>query len=270
VNTPAFERTQIRAIEGLKIGHFSYVIKLKRGGISMNDFENMTDDELHVSAIKAAHHDRQSQINTIAHLKEVDTRRLFSKMGYSGIFSYAVSALGFSEPAAGQRIQAMRLTQSVPLANIKIQSGQMSVSSAASVQQFIRREEKANDRVFSAAEKELIISEVSGKSTRDTLRILLSFASNVEPHVLKEKIIPLTPTRTQLMFFVAPEVIGDIERVRELKGDLSLEEIFKAAISVYLDRTDLTRRPIKAVSVQSTNAPGVFFLPTIKLANSIT
>ena len=223
----------------------------------MNNLDKMTDDELHVSAVRAARFDRQAQVDTISHLMEVDSRRLHAKMGYSGIFSYAVSALGFSEPAAGQRVQAVRLAQSVPLANTNIRSGQMSVSSAASVQQFIRKEEKVNGRVLSDIEKERIISEVSGKSARETVRVLLSFATQLEPHVLKEKITPLTPTRTQLMFYITPETIGDVERVRELKGDLSLESIFKSALSLYLDRMDPARKPIRAVPEQSTKTSGV-------------
>jgi hypothetical protein len=253
----------------------------------MNIFDEMTDDDLHICTVNAAQLDRQTQLVTIAHLMEVDSRRLFAKMGFSSIFSYAVSALGFSEPAAGQRVQAMRLAKAIPLANIKIQSGYLSVTSAASVQQFIRREEKANNRVFSVDEKERIISEVSGKSARETQKTLLSFATHIEPHVLREKIIPLTPSRTQLTFYVSPEVIGDVERIQELKGELSLEEIFKMTLSFYLDRTDLARRQSKNSPIQSpksespskstetlpeqsTTTSESFFLPTIKLANSIT
>ena len=80
----------------------------------MSLLENFTDDELHASAIRSASTDRQSQIDTIMHLLEVNRRRLFAKRGFSSIFSYSVEALGFSEPAAAQRVQAMRLIQTVP------------------------------------------------------------------------------------------------------------------------------------------------------------
>lgn len=219
----------------------------------MGDFDRMTDDELHESAIKAAQQDKSAQIITIAHLIEVESRRLHAKFGFSSIFSYAVTALGFSEPAAAQRVQATRLAIAIPAADLKIQTGEMSISSAASVQRFIRREEKVNDRVFSSEEKERIISEVSGKSARETERILLSFSTRIEPHVLREKITPLTPTRTQLTFYVGPEIMADIQRVQELKGELSLEEILKASLSLYLERTDPARKPVKAKSLQSAN-----------------
>ena len=50
----------------------------------------------------------------------------------------------------------------------------------------------------------------------------------------------------------SPAVMADLERVRELRGDLSLEEIFKSTLSLYLDRTDLSRRLNKSQSSQST------------------
>jgi hypothetical protein len=181
----------------------------------MDPFKTMSDEELHCSAIRAARLDREAQLVTLAHLMEVESRRLFSKLGFSTMFSYAVQGLGFSEPAAGQRVQAMRLAQSIPLAHRKLQSGEMSISSAAMVQRFIRKEEKANQRVWSSDEKERMIAEVSRKSARETTQTLLTFATRVEPHVLREKIIPLTPTRTQLTFYVDPGVMADLERVRE-------------------------------------------------------
>ena len=202
----------------------------------------MTDDELHASTIRAVRLDMQAQMVTITHLMEVASRRLYSKLGFSSIFSYAVSALGFSEPAAGVRIQAMRLAQSVPQALTKMASGELSISAAASIQRFIRKEEKVSDRIWRREDKERIIQEVAGLSARDTAKTLLSFATQVEPHVLKEKIIPLTSTRTQLTFYVGPETMADVERVKELKGDLTLEEIFKMTLSLYLDRTDPARK----------------------------
>jgi hypothetical protein len=50
---------------------------------------------------------------------------------------------------------------------------------------------------------------------------------------------------------VSPEVTGDVERIQELKGELSLEEIFKMTLSFYLDRTDLARRQNKNSPIQS-------------------
>ncbi len=231
----------------------------------ISDFDKMTDDELHVSAIKAAQQDRLAQIVMIAHLMAVESRRLHARLGFSSIFSYAVTALGLSEPAAGQRVQAMRLAIAIPLADTKIQAGKMSVSAAASVHRFIRKEEKVNDRVFSNEEKERIISEVSGKSARETERILLGFSTQIEPHVLREKITPLTPTRTQLTFYVGPEIMADIKRVQELKGELSLEEILKASLSLYLERTDPARKAVKVNSFQSASVTELALKPTENL-----
>jgi hypothetical protein len=219
---------------------------------SMTSLEHLTDEELHASALKTAQMDIQSQLNTVMHLLEVNRRRLFAQRGFSSIFEYGVKALGFSEPAASERVQAMRLIQTLPAAANMLQTRELSLSSAASIQKFIRKEERINQRVFTDLEKNQILSEVSGKSVRETAQILLTFASKLEPHVFKEKIVPLTPTRTQLTFFVDPEVMADIERFRDLNGNLPLEEIFKSSLARHLDRTDPLRKPNKARSKQST------------------
>ena len=197
--------------------------------------------------------DQEAQVETVLHLIAVSRRRLYAKLGYSSIFTYAVEALGFSEPAAAQRVHAMRLTQAVPVAEEKLKSGELSLSSAASVQRFIRKEEKVSQRVLDPQEKEKIISEVSGKSARETERILLRFASDPEPHLFKEKSVPLTATRTQLTFLADEALMADVERIRELKGNLSLEEIFKSALSLQLDRIDPARKVSKIQSEQSTH-----------------
>ena len=217
----------------------------------MNQLERLTDDDLHLSTVRAARADQQAQVETVLHLIEVDRRRLHAKLGFSSLFSYAVEALGFSEPAAAQRVHAMRLTQSVAVVEDKLKSGALSLSSAASVQKFIRKEEKVSHRVLSSNEKNQIVSEVSGKSARETERILLSFASDPEPHLLKEKTIPLTLTRTQLTFVADEALMADLQRARELMGDLSLEEIFRAALSQQLERLDPVRKTSKSKAEHS-------------------
>jgi hypothetical protein len=71
----------------------------------MNSLKNLTDEELHASTLQSARVDMQSQLDTILHLMEVSQRRVYAKMGFSTIFSYTVKALGFSDPAASERVQ---------------------------------------------------------------------------------------------------------------------------------------------------------------------
>ncbi len=207
-----------------------------------HDLEKLSDSELHESALQAARRDREAELETLEHLREVHRRRLHAKRGFPSLFAYTVTALGFSEPAASQRIQAMRLTESVPEAKAKIETGELSFSGAAEIQKFIAREEKAGERKLSPDEKESIVAQVSGKSFRETGKILLSLSANPEAHTNRERERTLTPDRTELKFFVGPEALQLLERVRELKGASSLEEVFGAALSAYLDQVDPLRK----------------------------
>ena len=59
--------------------------------------------------------DRVSTAMILAHLAEVEARRLFRSAGYSSMFAYCLGALGMSEDAAGKRIQAARAARRFPI-----------------------------------------------------------------------------------------------------------------------------------------------------------
>jgi hypothetical protein len=59
----------------------------------------------------------------------------------------------------------------------------------------------------------------------------------------------VTPTRTELTFYADEELLGMIERYRELKGATKLEEIFKSALDSELKRLDPLRRDNRAAAV---------------------
>src|SRR3989338_1371305 len=104
-----------------------------------SEISKLSDDDLHAATIDVARREQELTLVTIRHLHEVARRRLYAKRGYSSIFDYAVKALGFSEPAAAERVQAMRLMHAVPEAVAKLEKGDLTLSSAAAVQRFIRK-----------------------------------------------------------------------------------------------------------------------------------
>ncbi|MGE5177582.1 MAG: HNH endonuclease [Bacteroidota bacterium] len=57
---------------------------------------------------------RESTAQLLAHLAEVDSRRLYVPAGYSSMFGYCVGELRFSEDAAYKRIQAARAARRFP------------------------------------------------------------------------------------------------------------------------------------------------------------
>jgi hypothetical protein len=75
-------------------------------------------------------------------LSEIDRRRIYSDLRYDGLFTFCVKELGFSDAQTYSRIQAMRALQEIPEIRAKIESGSLSVSSAAKVQTYFQKEKK--------------------------------------------------------------------------------------------------------------------------------
>src|SRR5258708_27025626 len=80
----------------------------------MHSLTHLGDDALlrAVSALVAQ--DRATTASLLAHLAEVDTRRLYLALGHPSMFAYGVECLHLSESAAYRRIQAARTARRFP------------------------------------------------------------------------------------------------------------------------------------------------------------
>ena len=58
--------------------------------------------------------DRTNTADLLAHLAEVDERRLYAEIGYASMFAYCVRELHLSEDAAWKRIYAARACRRFP------------------------------------------------------------------------------------------------------------------------------------------------------------
>ena len=70
-------------------------------------------------------HDRQTTATLLAHLAEVDARRLYVPAGYSSMHAYCVEELHLSEDAAFRRIQAARAARQFPLLFVALAEGRL-------------------------------------------------------------------------------------------------------------------------------------------------
>ncbi|HET7497471.1 MAG TPA: hypothetical protein VFM00_04160 [Candidatus Eisenbacteria bacterium] len=59
--------------------------------------------------------DRATTVMLLAHIAEVDSRRLYAPAGYSSMFAYCTEELGLSEDAAYKRIRAARAARRFPV-----------------------------------------------------------------------------------------------------------------------------------------------------------
>ncbi len=69
--------------------------------------------------------DRSTTASLLAHIAEVDARRLYAPAGYSSMFAYCVEELRLSEDAAAKRIQAARAARRFPILFGAVEDGRI-------------------------------------------------------------------------------------------------------------------------------------------------
>jgi hypothetical protein len=75
----------------------------------------LSDDELVSQVVRLAGREREATAALVAHLRELDARRLYCALGFSSLFTYCTEALHLSEHAAYLRIEAARAARRFPI-----------------------------------------------------------------------------------------------------------------------------------------------------------
>ena len=75
----------------------------------MIGIESMQDEAVMVGLKSLMRSERKGQAQFLAHLSEVDVRKLFLKEGFGSLFKYCTGELGLSEASSSKRIQVARL-----------------------------------------------------------------------------------------------------------------------------------------------------------------
>ena len=110
---------------------------------SQNHFlKQLSNKELLSQTKSLVQKERNLHIRILNHLREINSRKLYFKMGFSSLFDYTVRELGYSEGAAYRRIKAMKLCQELPETETRLQSGRLSLSAASQLQVFFEKQSK--------------------------------------------------------------------------------------------------------------------------------
>ncbi|TPW10406.1 MAG: HNH endonuclease, partial [bacterium] len=89
----------------------------------VNSPTRLTDDALLARVHDLARCERRTTVELIAHLAEMDRRRLHLAEGCSSLFTYCTEVLHFSEHAAYNRIECARVARRFPLVLEKLAEG---------------------------------------------------------------------------------------------------------------------------------------------------
>jgi hypothetical protein len=108
--------------------------------------------------------ERSITLLVLMHLNEVERRRLHLKLGYSSMFDYCTSGLGYSTSAASRRIRTARCVARYPEIHALLKSNEVNISTVAQVSPILTVENKA-----------AILLRIRGKSQREVETVVAEF-----------------------------------------------------------------------------------------------
>jgi len=139
---------------------------------SMSRIAALPDSELLDRIARLASDERSATAALVAHLAEMDRRRLHLGQGYASLFNYCTQALHLSEHAAYNRIEAARAVRRFPVILKGLEEGRLHLAAV-----------RALAPVLTEANHETVLNEAWHKSKRE-----------VEAIVAREKPLPPVPS----------------------------------------------------------------------------
>ena len=106
-------------------------------------FSELGDQQLLEQTRRLAANQRCLEVHILDHLDEIDRRGLALRRGFSSLFDYAVRELRFTDASAQRRIQTMRLCRRHGWVRASLQSGELSMTSAAQLETTFAGAERA-------------------------------------------------------------------------------------------------------------------------------
>lgn len=185
------------------------------------NLKHLTDQQLNLDIKNLVQNERALLTQILYHLKEMDSRKLYSSYGYSSLFDYACKELKYSSDQAYRRIQAMRLLKTLPEVESravvqKIDSGELSLSNITQAQKYFKDTKALNQKDLSKTEKINVLKKLINKSTREGQKELLSLNPVIPlPEDTKKQI---TPTDTYVGFSMSNNLEKKLDEIRNLLG----------------------------------------------------
>src|SRR5450432_412579 len=83
------------------------------------------NSELLAALSELVRRENDAMSDLLAHLAELDERRLFLDLGFSSLFAYCTEKLGFCKSSAGRRIAVARVCKKYPEAFVRVARGEL-------------------------------------------------------------------------------------------------------------------------------------------------
>ncbi len=97
------------------------------------NLKSLSDHELLSSTRETVQRERELTGLVLDHLREIEARKLFAKLGFGSLFEYCVVELRYCAASAQLRIDAMRLSKELPEVKEALNMGSVTLSSVGTL-----------------------------------------------------------------------------------------------------------------------------------------
>jgi hypothetical protein len=210
--------------------------------MNSNQIRALSDSELLVRVKDSVTEERKHTAMVLEYLREIDRRRLYADSGYPSLWEFCTKELGYSEASASRRISSMRLLRDLPELKADLLSGKQNLSSLAQAQRFFRIEEKHREARLSFAQKQYVLDQLAGKSTRECEKELLKLSSAPLEIMKPEQERCLDETHTELRLVLDSDLLNKLKRIQALRShaqsSMSYADLLEFMANEVLKRLD--------------------------------
>ena len=282
---------------GQKSTVYNMDMKRKQDCISLTSLSVLSDDELLRRLSELLQQSRYVESDLVAHIGEVDARKLYAEKASSSMFIYCTEVLHLSEHEAYLRITVARASRRHPVLLEMLSDGRLHLSGIAKLAPVLTEENRKTllPRAVRKSKKKIeeLVAELSPKpdvqasmrklparrknkqpASRDRLGLdrvpdQVPESSPVPAAANPAVVEPLSPARYKVQFTASAELHNKLERLRSLMrysvpgGDLA--SIIEQAVTEKLERLESKRfakTKVPRKSLQETNtSPSSRYIP---------
>ena len=177
----------------------------------MQNLKTISTNELLASTKEAVGREKSAIHNVTRHFHEIDRRRAYLPK-YNSLYMMIRSEYGYAESVAQMRVDAVKLINQVPGVEQKLETGELSMTTAAQIQTFLSLESRAH-RPYSINAKIELVDACKGKSKIEVQREFVRRNPEMERG---DSIHPVSETRTRISTTVDNETLDNLNELKDL------------------------------------------------------
>jgi hypothetical protein len=197
-------------------------------------YRHLSEYQLLTQTKTAAQTEQSATFALLEYLCEVDQRRAYASELYTSLFDYLVRGLNYSESQSAERVAAVRLMRQNEEAREFIQTGKLTLTSAAQIQRFIQAERKVAEKPVTPDRASELIQTCSGKSKREVEKFLFGEASAPTQIAMQERTRQVSPSALEIKMTLSSNAQAKLARARELIHTETMAEVFEKALDALI------------------------------------